>query len=123
MMTGKVVGIREAVVRLVIFGESNQQREFEAILDTGYTGFLTLPAEMIADLELDWRRRQQTRLADGSKIFSDVYEATVLWDGKPRRIFVDEVNSESLLGMSMLAHHELSMKIFDGGEVLISKLP
>lgn len=123
MVTGKVVGTREAVLRLTVVGSDSQQCEVETIVDTGYTGFLTLPPETITDLNLDWRRKQQTKLADGSKIYSDVYEAIVVWDGVSRRIFVDELDSESLLGMSMLAGHELTMKIIKGGEVVITKLP
>ncbi len=123
MMTGKVVGIREAIIRMTVEGAKNQQLEFDAVVDTGYTGFLTLPPETISDLELNWRRTQQTRLADGSKIYTDVYEAIVSWDGKPRKIFVEEIDSESLMVMYMLAGRELKMKVLNDGEVVISKLP
>jgi hypothetical protein len=46
MITGVVNASREAIIRLVITGPSRQQRDTEAIIDTGFTGFLRclLPA-------------------------------------------------------------------------------
>jgi predicted aspartyl protease len=35
---------REAVVQLAVFGENKQPQGIKAIIDTGYTGFLTLPS-------------------------------------------------------------------------------
>ncbi len=54
MMTGVVNANREATIRLVVIGPSGQQQEIEAIIDTGFTGFLTLPAVLIAALGLPW---------------------------------------------------------------------
>ncbi len=38
----------------------------EAIIDTGFNGFLTLPPALVAALGLPWLCRQQGQLADGS---------------------------------------------------------
>lgn len=58
MITGVVNVNREAVIRLVVAGPSGQQQEIEAIVDTGFTGFLTLPPALIAALGLSWLSRQ-----------------------------------------------------------------
>lgn len=57
---------------------------------------------MIAELGLPWRRRGRAVLADGSQSIFDVHEATVLWDGAPRRIAVDAIDGDALVGMAMI---------------------
>ena len=39
-----------------------------------FDGWLTLPAETIERLELQWRRRGRALLADGSECVFDIYE-------------------------------------------------
>jgi hypothetical protein len=39
-----------------------------------------------------------------------MYEATVIWDNQPRRVVVDEVDTAPLVGMSLLAGHELTLQ-------------
>ncbi len=43
---------REAVIRLAVQGPSGQARDIEAVIDTGYSGTLTLPSSMVAELAL-----------------------------------------------------------------------
>ena len=52
MKIGEVAPNKEAVVKLTVFGPNGQQHEVSAILDTGYTEYLTLPPAMIAALGL-----------------------------------------------------------------------
>ena len=54
MMQGVVNRRREATFPLVI-GNSDGQRQFvDTVIDTGFDGFLSLPAEMIHGLGLPW---------------------------------------------------------------------
>lgn len=47
MIVGNVNTKREAIVQLAVFGENQQRQGIKAIVDTGYTGFLTLPSTII----------------------------------------------------------------------------
>jgi hypothetical protein len=50
-----IVGIvqrREALIRLTVRGFRGRQQEIEAVVDSGYTGWLTLPPSAIARLNL-----------------------------------------------------------------------
>ena len=47
MIVGLVNADREVTLRLRIFGTSGQSEEVEAVIDTGFTGHLTLPARVI----------------------------------------------------------------------------
>ena len=123
MINGRVTVYREAVISLSVKGPEDQYREIDAVIDTGFNGFLTLPASFIQELGLVWRRRGRAMLADGSESLFDIYEATITWDGRPRRIAVDEVNSDPLIGMSLLYGYELTVQVVDGGRVVINPLP
>ena len=123
MITGHVTAYREAVIPLRVEGSGNRGREIDAVVDTGFNGFLTLPASLIQDLRLVWRRRGRAMLADGSDSLFDIYEATVTWDRRPRRIAVDEADCDPLVGMSLFHGHELTIQVVDGGRVVVSPLP
>lgn len=61
-------------------------------------------------------------LADGNETVFDVYEATVVWDGTPRRIVVDAANVDPIVGMRLLEGHELTIQAIEGGKVIIKAL-
>ena len=122
MITGHVTAYREAVISLSVKGSGGRDREINAVIDTGFDGFLTLSASLIQDLDLVWRRRGRVMLADGSDSLFDIYEATVTWDGRPRRIAVDEADCAPLVGMSLLYGYELTVQVLDGGRVAINPL-
>ena len=105
MIVGIVRG-REALVRLTIRGFRGRQQEVEAVVDSGYTGWLTLPPIAIAALNLRWQTSGRGLLADGSVSVFDVYQAKVVWDGRLRRVFVDEFDATPLVGMALLRGYE-----------------
>lgn len=122
MITGSVNTNREAIIRLTVRG-SQAQEEIEAVVDTGFTGYSTLPPPLIATLGLPFRGHARAVLADGSESFFDTHEAAVIWDGRPRRVFVDAADTGPLAGMSLLHGHELTVQVVDGGGVFIRAFP
>jgi clan AA aspartic protease len=123
MILGGVNANREATIQVVILGPGGEPHKIEAIIDTGFTGFLTVPAALIQKLSLPWLCREPGVLADGSVENFDVHVATLMWNGERRTIEVDAVESESLLGMGMLDRHSLLIEVEEGGRVAISPLP
>ncbi len=123
MIGGHVNAYREAVISLSVEGSSSLRRDIDAVIDTGFNGYLTLPAALVQALRLVWRRRGRAMLADGSDSVFDIYEAAVTWDGTSRRIAVDEVECDPLVGMSLLYGFELTVQVADGGRVTIGALP
>ena len=53
MIEGVVNAAYEPVVTLAIHGPSGQASEIEAVIDTGFTGFLTLTPALAQELGLD----------------------------------------------------------------------
>jgi clan AA aspartic protease len=122
MMTGGVNAYLEALVHLTVRGPGGQEQEIEAVIDTGFDGALSLPPTRIAALGLPWRRRGRALLAEGRESVFDIYEATLIWDGAPRRIAVDAADTDPLLGMVLLHHYELTVQVIEGGHVRIQAL-
>lgn len=123
MLTGIVNGAFEATLRLVLKDVNGLNQQMEAIIDTGFSGYLTMPSALITSLGLPWRCRQQGLLADGSIINFDVYAAIVIWDGRLRNVEVEAAETLPLLGMSLLRRHHLEMDVIAGGRLNISALP
>jgi len=65
-------------------------------------------------LGLTWKRFGHAILADGSVIMTNVYEATINWDGNEVSLAVDEADADPLVGMSLMYGYELVMPILDG---------
>ena len=119
MIEGVVNTHYEAVVRLSLLNSSGQTRDIDAVVDTGYNGFLTLPPVLVAELELTRLGQKSLVLANGRRDIFDTYGVTVFWDGQSRFVDADEADAAPLQGMSMLDNHDLSIQVRDGGRVVI----
>lgn len=80
-MISGVVHADEGRIRLKVSGSNGQELEIEAIVDSGYTSYLTLPPDVITTLGLSWQTMDTAMLADGSECIFSVYEGSIIWDG------------------------------------------
>jgi clan AA aspartic protease len=110
---------REAIIRFAAIGEREKKQGIRAVIDTGFTGSLTLPPAIIADLELTWFTQQEVFLGDGSRKTFDVYRSTVIWDGQHRVIEVNASDTAPLVGMALIEGFELRVQAYEGGTVAI----
>jgi clan AA aspartic protease len=123
MIQGQVTASREATIPLTIHHTSGQAVDIDAVVDTGFTEFLTLPTSLIHTLQLPYRGTSQFTLADGSVTSLHVFRAVVLWDGQPRAVPALAAGGDPLVGMSLLYGSRLTVDILDGGRVTIEALP
>jgi clan AA aspartic protease len=123
MIFGNVNTNREAIIQLAVFGENKQKQGIRAVIDTGYTGYLTLPSTVITTLGLTWYMQQEGILGDGSLCMFNVYEASVIWDGQIRSVEINESDADPLVGMALLEGFELKIQGVAGGLVTITALP
>ncbi len=119
MIEGVVNAAYEPVVVLVVQGPSGQASEIEAIIDTGFTGFLTVTPALATELGLALVGTSRATLADGSEVTFDVYDVAALWDGQPKYVLADAADTTPLVGMRMLDRHNLNIDVEDGGRVVI----
>jgi hypothetical protein len=58
-------------------------------------------------------------LANGREELFDIYGVTVLWDGQPRYVEADAVDTIPLVGMALLDGYDLHIQVTTGGQVVI----
>lgn len=119
MIQGLVNAAYEAVIPLTVQGPAGRTRNIEAVMDTGFTGFLSLPSGMVEDLGLPFVGAGQVTLADGSEANLNVHGATVFWDGASRFIGTYAVDAIPLVGMRLLDRHDLSIEVRVGGRLVV----
>jgi clan AA aspartic protease len=122
MIYGVVNLRREATLPLVVGNARKQQQVVDAVIDTGFNGFLCLPAKTIAALDLPWSAADIVTLGDGSQTLFDIYTAMVIWDGQYREIDIAESETYPLLGMALLYGYRLQVDTVEGGIVKIEAL-
>ena len=122
MMNGIVDQNCEATLRLFVSNESKQRQVIDAVIDTGFTGFLTLPLTVINSLNLRLYSREEGTLGDGSTCIFDVYSGLIIWDGEYRYIDVNAAETDPLVGMSLLYGYRMQLDAIEGGIVVIQSL-
>jgi clan AA aspartic protease len=122
VICGGVVAQRGPVIPLIVFDEDDGGHAMSALVDTGFSGWLSLPAKVIASLRLSWRKEAHGVLADGGSTFFDVFVAEIVWDGQRRRVYVSELDTDPMVGMGLLNGFRFTMDAIDGGAVEIERL-
>ena len=122
MIIGIVNANFEPIIPLSVCGSDGKVYAQDAIVDTGFNGWLSLSPDLIAQLNLTWKRRGRAILGDGSECVFNVYEAVLVWDGNLLTIPVDEADSEPLIGMSLMEGYQLMVQVFEGGRVELNKV-
>ena len=112
----------EATLRLVISNSDSQRQVIDAVIDTGFTGFLTLPLLVLTNLQLRAYRREEGTLGNGSTCIFDVYRGLVNWDGEFRRIDINASETAPLVGMSLLYGYRIQLDAIEGGIVTVQSL-
>ncbi len=112
----------EGTVRLTVIGRDSQREPIQAVVDTGYDGWLSLPQSLIHDLELQWISFGRAALADGSECGFDVYAGDVVWDRRRVHIEIDASETMPLVGMQLLEGFELTMQVRQDGPVIIRRM-
>jgi clan AA aspartic protease len=122
MMQGFVNQNCEAIIRIAVGHASSSKIMVEAVVDTGFTGFLTLPLSTINIMALPWQFRDSGTLGDGSEVIFDMYLATVIWGGQITVVDVAASEADPLVGMSLLYGFKIQIEAIEGGKIIIETL-
>jgi clan AA aspartic protease len=123
MILGVVSASLEARVPLFLEDVSGQTHRLEAVLDTGFSGFLSLSPALISMLGWTWLRFVRMILGDGTEQTFHVFNASIIWDGQSRLVRAYAIDGEPLIGMKLLAGHDVHIRVNDGGLVRIDTIP
>ena len=119
MIIGRFLPSREFVVDLTLRDEEGEPVELTSVVDTGFSGFLTVPFSVIGRLGLMQTDTEEATLADGSVLRFAVYEVTLDWDEEERTVPAYATQSSALLGVSMLLGSIGTFEFIEGGTVTI----
>ena len=122
MIRGRIGPGRRAFVEVVLTGNQGQRLSLDAILDTGFEGYITLPPDAVSSLGLAALAPSIYELADGQSVQFNTYLATVYWHDRPRMVLALESNGVPLLGASMLWGSRITLDMEEGGRVSIEEL-
>ena len=113
----------EAVIRVRLRGPSGAVADITAVVDTGYSGSLTVSDTVVSELRLVRRSGITVRLADGTPVELDTFGAEIEWGGGWQRIVVYAVGDEALVGMRLIAGLRLQIDVAAGGPVDVGPIP
>lgn len=122
MLTGRVTAEREAVLTVEILGSAGKAELVEATVDTGYNGYLTLPAGTVSDLGLPFAGTARAALGDGREVTLELFIARIRWHDGPRDVLVLQAEGGVLLGMAALEGSRVSLDVVHDGPVAIVPL-
>ena len=122
MIIGKITANREAIIELEVIGSNQKREKVEAVIDTGFNGYLTLPNDLINYLELQLAGSRHITLGDGNVVALDMYLAKVLWHGQEREVLALQADGGPLVGMSLLYGSRLELEVINNGDVTIESL-
>ena len=121
MTTKGAVNARlEAVLRMQVRGPAGAEADVDSVVDTGYTGSLLL--SVVEALGLTRRSGVRAVLADGLSRRFETFAAEVSWGGSWQGVVVSVFSDESLVGMGLLAGHELRVEVVASGAVTVIPL-
>ena len=112
---------REPRLPINVMDINGEPVPIDCVVDTGFTGFLALPSEIVFDLGLRWIQDTDLMLADGRSVASSLYAATAIWHGASRRVPVHCISGRPALGMSLLWRSDIEIAVRAGGRVLVSE--
>ncbi|MCY3722759.1 clan AA aspartic protease [Candidatus Poribacteria bacterium] len=122
MIIGKVTTDLEVVIELVVIG-LNRREKIEAVVDTGFSGYLALPGDLINLLKLRQIDNQAVILGDGTEVVLQKYLLSVLWHGEEHNVSTLQTDGGPLVGMSLLYGSRVILDVINGGDVSINAMP
>lgn len=122
MIFGFVNDNCEAIIKIAVGHANSPKIMINAVIDTGFTSFLSLPLSTITALGLPWSCRDFGTLGDGSEVIFEIYTASVIWDGQIKIVDVVASESDPLVGMSLLYGFKVQIETVENGTVRIEAL-
>jgi clan AA aspartic protease len=121
-MSGQVAQLHALMpVVFRLFGLPDVTIEF--VVDTGFTGALSLPLAAVIAMGLPFLENMRANLANDTDVILPVHVATIVWHGVERRVRVLATGRRPLLGTALLDGNYLGIEFHNGGEVHIEERP
>ncbi len=123
MIVGNISAEWDLLVPIRVLDKDEYVHRFEAVVDTGFNGHLTLPPHLIQEFGPPLIREVDMVVATDMTVRVNSYDCVVLWQNQRLRIPAMEAEGAPLIGIGLLWGSLLTAEITDNGEVAISPLP
>ena len=121
MMIGSVRDLH-ALLPVIICPPEKPNITIEFVIDTGFTGLMTLPSEIVSSLKLPYMNRISAQLADASFVDIPYYSANIIWNDEEKEVRVLATGERPLLGTSLLDANALWAEFQEEGKVIINEI-
>ena len=119
MIEGHINEQFEAMITLTVNSPDGTTEEVEAVVDTGFNGFLCLPETVVQRLHLPYLNSTIAFMADDRRRILRIHQAQIHWDGTSRTVEAHASGATALVGMQLMKDHRLEMDIRIGGAIRI----
>ena len=123
MTTGYVAPTLDPIVRLMVRNDGGKQIDIEAVVDTRFDSYLSLPQAVIDELGLQPFQQVLTRLATGLIVESPIYLVRVIWHDQELIIYAQIGEPDALIGMQLMLGSKVILHVRNGGPVEIEPEP
>lgn len=119
MMTGTVTADREILLSLNLLAADGSNVSVQAMLDTGFNGFLTLPPALLQVMAAKPVGTRRAELGDGQVTELRAFAVTVVWHEVPRELLAIAAETTPVIGMSLLWGSRVSFHAQEDGAVTV----
>ena len=114
MITGRVEN-RQALIPITYRLPGQPDLIIEHVVDTGFTGMLTLPASAVAAMGLPFDEWRSVNLANDSSEQVASHLATIMWEGQEFVADVIATGTRPLFGTFLMNRKELVIQFDNSG--------
>ncbi len=94
----------------------------EALLDSGFTGAVSLPLRVVEESDLTWSGEHSVTLGDASEVGVDLYEGIVEFAGGRYRCAILCTGDVPTVGMHLMQEARICFEAVPGGTVSLASI-
>ena len=104
----------EPIIKLDICLSSNNSKKVNAIIDTGFNGYISIPNTLIEESNWDFLGTEEYELANGDIVEEKVYLGKIFFDGDELQVFsLTNRTNDVLIGTKVLKNKILKINFKD----------
>ena len=110
-------GLLQPKVSFDVVGTKGRVESYSGVLDTGFTGWIALPATDIEKLALNFSHDDTLTLANDQTVRVSIYVAEVFLAYRWHRVFVVQIGSTPLVGTGITSNSRISVDMIPNGDI------
>ncbi|MBM3707309.1 MAG: hypothetical protein FJW69_03050 [Actinobacteria bacterium] len=119
MIEGIVNNFDEPIIKLDLMLSSDILKKISAVVDTGFNGYISIPANLIGESDWDFIGTEEYELANGEIVEEKVYIGKIIFDGDELQVFsLTNRSTDVLIGTKVLKNKILKVD-FKNSRVII----